>query len=100
MADKSEYDGFVLACSPALLRTAYLLTCDWAAAEDLLQTALVRAWVAWRRVNGDPMPYVRRVLVNCYTSSWLSRTAMPFGRRCNGCPDGSALSSYSGSSRT
>ncbi|MEV0630158.1 sigma factor [Nonomuraea wenchangensis] len=40
--------------SPRLLRTAYLLCRDWAQAEDLLQTALVRVWRAWGRVGEHP----------------------------------------------
>jgi RNA polymerase sigma-70 factor (sigma-E family) len=64
---------FVTVRSPRLLRTAYLLTHDWAAAEDLLQTALVKAWSAWRRLDGDPEPYVRRILVNTYSSWWQRR---------------------------
>jgi RNA polymerase sigma-70 factor (sigma-E family) len=67
------FDEFVVSRSPRLLRTAYLLTNDWALAEDLLQTALARAWEAWRRINGDPEPYVRRILVNAYTSWWRRR---------------------------
>ncbi|GIH07674.1 hypothetical protein Rhe02_57410 [Rhizocola hellebori] len=42
-------------------------------AEDLLQTALVRAWSAWPRLDGDPEPYVRRILVNTYSSWWSRR---------------------------
>lgn len=64
---------FVTARSPRLLRTAYLLTHDWAHAEDLLQTALVRAWSAWGRIEADPEPYVRRILVNVYASWWRRR---------------------------
>ncbi|WP_018349468.1 SigE family RNA polymerase sigma factor [Longispora albida] len=67
------FDEFVRTRSPRLLRTAYLLTRDWALAEDLLQTALARAWSAWRRVSGDPEPYVRRILVNTYSSWWRRR---------------------------
>jgi RNA polymerase sigma-70 factor (sigma-E family) len=53
-----------------LLRTAYLLTHDHALAEDLLQTALAKAWFAWRRIDGNPEPYVRRILVNTYATWW------------------------------
>ncbi|MCU1678359.1 MAG: polymerase, sigma-24 subunit, subfamily protein [Frankiales bacterium] len=70
MAVRSEFDGFVVANSPRLLRTAFLLTRDEAGAQDLLQTALVHAWRAWGRIYGDPMPYVRKIIVNAYTSSW------------------------------
>lgn len=72
-ADAGDFSEFVTARSGRLLRTAYLLTRDWALAEDLLQTALVKAWSAWRRIEGDPEPYVRRVLVNTYTSWWRRR---------------------------
>jgi len=66
----ATFDEFVAARSRALLRTAYLLTHDHALAEDLLQTALARAWFAWRRIDGNPDPYVRRILVNTYASWW------------------------------
>ena len=66
----ATFDEFVAARSRALLRTAYLLTHDHALAEDLLQTALTKAWFAWRRIDGDPEPYVRRILVNTYASWW------------------------------
>ena len=59
MADDTEFDAFVVARSPALLRTAYLLVRDQALAEDLLQTSLTKTWFAWSRIHGDPEPYVR-----------------------------------------
>jgi RNA polymerase sigma-70 factor (sigma-E family) len=67
------FDDFVAARSTHLLRTAYLLTRDHALAEDLLQTALTRSWFAWRRIDGDPEPYVRKVLLNTYASWWRRR---------------------------
>ena len=70
---QADFDAFVVARSPALLRTAYLLTREHALAEDLLQTALTRAWFAWDRIDGDPEPYVRRILVNTYASWWRRR---------------------------
>ena len=73
MADRAGFDAFVTGRSPALLRTAYLLVRDRALAEDLLQTALVKAWFAWDRLEGDPEPYVRRVLVTTQTSWWRRR---------------------------
>jgi len=68
-----DFAEFVTARSARLLRVAYLLTRDWALAEDLLQTSLAKAWTAWRRIEGDPEPYVRRILVNTYTSWWRRR---------------------------
>jgi RNA polymerase sigma-70 factor (sigma-E family) len=69
----SDFDAFVAAASPRLLRTAYLLTRNWASAEDLLQTALAKSWFAWGRVDGNPEPYVRKVIVTTYASWWRRR---------------------------
>jgi RNA polymerase sigma-70 factor (sigma-E family) len=65
---------FVLNESPALLRTAWMLTGDRSLAEDLLQTALARTWPHWARISRDGTPgaYVRTVMVRTY-SSWSGR---------------------------
>lgn len=72
MADRGIYQDFVVTRSDRLLRTAYLLTRDWATAEDLLQESLAKAWFAWPGVD-EPEAYVRRVLVTTYTSWWRRR---------------------------
>lgn len=65
------FASFVGARGQALQRTAYLLTGDWALAEDLLQTALARSYPRWDRiVRDDPEAYVRRVIVNTWSSWW------------------------------
>ncbi len=66
----TDFEEFVAARSTGLLRTAYLLTRDHALAEDLLQTALTKAWFAWSRIEDHPEPYVRKILVNTYASWW------------------------------
>ena len=70
-----EFREFVTARSPALLRTAFLLGGDWATAEDLLQVALTKTYLAWLRLGTiDAVePYARRVLVNTATSWWRRR---------------------------
>ena len=73
MTEPDGFEEFVAVRSARLLRTAYLLTGDWARAEDLLQTALARAWVAWHRLDADPEPYVRKIIVNTYSSWWHRR---------------------------
>jgi RNA polymerase sigma-70 factor (sigma-E family) len=73
MADETEFDAFVVARSPGLLRTAYLLTGDRQRAEDLLQTALSKAWFAWRRIEQEPEPYVRRIMATTAASWWRRR---------------------------
>lgn len=72
---EEEFREFVAARSGALLRTAYLLAGDWATAEDLLQTALTKTYLAWKRLGGIEAvePYARRVLVNTATSWWRRR---------------------------
>lgn len=67
------FDDFVAARSSRLLRVAYLLTRDWAHAEDLLQTALAKAWPVWQRIEGDPEPYIRKIIANTYASWWRRR---------------------------
>jgi RNA polymerase sigma-70 factor (sigma-E family) len=69
----AAFAQFVLAREQALQRTAWLLTGDWALAEDLVQTALVRAWPRWQRIrHEDPEIYVRRVMINTW-STWRRR---------------------------
>ncbi|TFV67839.1 UNVERIFIED_ORG: SigE family RNA polymerase sigma factor [Bacillus sp. AZ43] len=67
--DEAAFEEFVDVRSGDLLRTAVLLTRDRGHAEDLLQTALVKAYRRWDRIEGDPYPYVRRVLVTS-AASW------------------------------
>jgi len=70
---EQRFREFVHARTPALSRTAYLLTGDAHLAEDLVQTALFKAARAWHRIEGDPEPYVRRILYNQNVSWWRSR---------------------------
>jgi RNA polymerase sigma-70 factor (sigma-E family) len=73
-AEGEGFAQFVEARQRALQRTAWLLTGDWALAEDLVQTALVRSWPRWERIRrrDDPEVYVRRAMVNTW-SSWRRR---------------------------
>jgi len=71
--DGTDFDEYVNARSPHLLRLAYLLTRDWQTAEDLLQTTLVKVWSAWGRLDaGSPDGYVRQVMVRTHLS-WRRR---------------------------
>jgi len=73
-AEVEGFAQFVVARELALQRTAWLLTGDWALAEYLVQTALVRSWPRWERIRrrDDPEIYVRRVMVNTW-ASWSRR---------------------------
>ncbi|HEU5035127.1 MAG TPA: SigE family RNA polymerase sigma factor [Mycobacteriales bacterium] len=69
--DRPSFEGFVANRGAALQRTAFLLTGDWGHAEDLLQTALARVYPRWERiVRDDPEAYVRKALVNTWSSWW------------------------------
>ena len=75
-----SFEEFVQACSPRLFRTALLLAGqDRAAAEDLLQLALERAYWHWGRVcrSGDPERYVRRILANAANDRWRRAVRRP-----------------------
>src|SRR3954471_9735771 len=65
-----DFAEFVAARWSALYRLAYLLTASPAAAEDLLQTSLEKAYVRWARIVGmeHAEAYVRRIIANTYVS--------------------------------
>lgn len=71
----ADFRQFVTLRSAALLRTAYLMVGDWAHAEDVLQTALTKTYLAWRRLGGIEAvdAYARRVVANTATSWWRRR---------------------------
>lgn len=68
----SEYEQFVRARTPSLLRSAFLLTGDQQLAEDLVQEALARAYLAWGRIQdtGHADAYVRKIMYNRQVSFW------------------------------
>ena len=67
-----DFDAWVTARGPALLRLAYALTGHRPDAEDLVQEALSRALPKWSRIGllQDPDAYVRRMIVNAHVSAW------------------------------
>jgi RNA polymerase sigma-70 factor (ECF subfamily) len=72
---REEFRAYVTARSGALLGTATLLTGDRALAEDLVQTALARTFLAWGRIRRREAvdAYCRRVLVTTYSTWWRRR---------------------------
>lgn len=69
---------YVAASRPALWRTAYLLCGNVAQADDLVQSALLKMYVAWPRlVRGDRLDgYARRIIAN----SHIDETRRPWRR--------------------
>ncbi|MFG1654615.1 SigE family RNA polymerase sigma factor [Micromonospora sp. NPDC049275] len=74
-----EFRDFVAARSPALLRTAYLLTGDVHHAQDLLQTALLASVRHWSRIRrrDEPERYVRRAMYRHQVNWWRARARRP-----------------------
>jgi RNA polymerase sigma-70 factor (sigma-E family) len=66
-----EFRAYVVARRAPLVRTATFLACgDHHAAEDLVQTALMRMYVAWPRVRPETVDaYARKALVNALIDS-------------------------------
>lgn len=66
-----EFAAFMAEAEPLLGRMAWLLCGDVHRAEELVQHALVRTYVAWPRARrGDPLAYARRVLTNLRIDTW------------------------------
>ncbi|MGP4000036.1 SigE family RNA polymerase sigma factor [Streptomyces sp. 8N706] len=70
-----SFSSYVRARGPVLLRTARSLTANPCDAEDLLQTALTKTYLAWERIEDHRAldGYVRRALLNTRTSQWRKR---------------------------
>jgi RNA polymerase sigma-70 factor (sigma-E family) len=71
-AKDAEFAEYMAARQPSLLRTAYLLTGDRHAAEDLVQTSLAKLYLSWDKVQRRELldGYVRRIMVNENNSLW------------------------------
>jgi RNA polymerase sigma-70 factor, ECF subfamily len=64
--EELSFEDFVRGASVSLHRTAYLLTGNREAAQDVVQTALTRVYLAWDRHAQweNPTAYARQVVVN------------------------------------
>jgi RNA polymerase sigma-70 factor (sigma-E family) len=76
--DEADCRDYVAGRLEHLRRTAYLLCHDWHAADDLVATVLLKAFISWRRVRraDDMDAYVRGMLVN----AWLDERRRPWRR--------------------
>ncbi|NUT44836.1 MAG: SigE family RNA polymerase sigma factor [Thermoactinospora sp.] len=72
---EEEFREYVMARGPALLRAARQLTGHPLDAEDLLQSALAKTYLAWDKIEdrGALDGYVRRAMVNINISQWRRR---------------------------
>jgi RNA polymerase sigma-70 factor (sigma-E family) len=74
------FRDYVLARGTALLRMAVVLTGNRADAEDLVQAALAKTYLAWGKINDRAAldAYVRRAMVNTHISWWRHRKLEEF----------------------
>lgn len=73
-----EFSDFVEQHRGSLQHVAYLLTGDEYRAEDLLQDALVKTWLAWKRIDATyAWACTRRVMVNLMTDRWRRKRYEP-----------------------
>src|SRR6187455_189578 len=74
--EAADFTAFVRAHSRSLYGTAYLLTGNPDAAEDLLQDTLAALFPKWTRVAAaeQPVAYVRRALANRFISASRRRS--------------------------
>ncbi|MEV0382782.1 SigE family RNA polymerase sigma factor [Nonomuraea sp. NPDC050643] len=72
---EDEFREYVMTRGPALLRAAHQLTGHPLDAEDLLQNALTKTYLAWDRIEDRRAldGYVRRAMVNINISQWRRR---------------------------
>jgi RNA polymerase sigma-70 factor (sigma-E family) len=62
-----DFEAYLVAAWPRLLRSAWLLTGNWHSAEDLLQTVLAKVYGKWPRLRDQaPDAYIRAALANTY----------------------------------
>ena len=87
-ADRSEFADFALARSRALHRAAYLMVGDTQLAQDLVQEALTKTYVAWPRLR-DPRnaeAYCRKAITTT-AISWFRRKGWHNERPTEHLPD-------------
>jgi RNA polymerase sigma-70 factor (sigma-E family) len=68
---EDDFSEYVAYRWPRLVRSAVLLGCTKAEAEDVVQTTFERCLVKWRKVQraDDRDAYIHRMLINTFTSS-------------------------------
>ena len=72
--DPAAFAEFVAARSAALHRSAYLMVGERQLAQDLLQEAFTKTYVAWPRLR-DPAKAGQRSCSSCTDSCCCSRTS-------------------------
>ena len=68
MTEESDFSCFVDANARRMQQTAWLLTGDWASAQDLVQATFEKCWLKWARISKHPSPegYARQVMISVF----------------------------------
>jgi RNA polymerase sigma-70 factor (sigma-E family) len=71
LSNDESFCAFATSAHAGLFYLALSLTGDRELSEDLVQTALVRAYARWGRLRGgEPLAYCRRIVVNAQRDRW------------------------------
>jgi len=86
--DRAAFAEFVTARSGALHRAAYLMVGEVGLAQDLVQEALTKTYVAWPRLRdeGNAEAYTRRVITNT-AITWFRRKSWSSERASEHLPE-------------
>jgi RNA polymerase sigma-70 factor (sigma-E family) len=74
--DPAAFSEFVAARSASLFRTAYLMVGEHDLAQDLVQEALTKTYVAWPRLRdvSKAEAYTRKAITTTYISWWRRKS--------------------------
>jgi RNA polymerase sigma-70 factor (sigma-E family) len=88
---RREFPEFVAARGPALQRAAYLMVGDTALAQDLVQEALTKTYVAWPRLRdvANAEAYARKAITTT-AISWFRRKGWNNERSTERLPEGAS----------
>jgi RNA polymerase sigma-70 factor (sigma-E family) len=80
--DELRFEEYVATRGRDLERYAYALVSDATSAQDLVQSALLKALRRWRRIAtmDEPHAYVRRILTTCYLDDRRLKSRRPAER--------------------
>jgi RNA polymerase sigma-70 factor (sigma-E family) len=93
---EAEYSDFARSVWPQLYRTAFIIVGDRQLAEDLVQSALVKTYIAWPRLRetDKARAYTRRVMVNV-AHDWFRKRSWTHENTVNSTDEGVAAGDHS-----
>jgi RNA polymerase sigma-70 factor (sigma-E family) len=81
LAAPDDFVEWAAAHRTRLLRSAYLISGDLAAAEDLVQEAVIKVAQRWERLRvGHPTAYARTIIARDHVSRWRRVREVPVER--------------------